>query len=198
MASATGKTVVRDAEGTRARILAAACMQFGARGFANTGVRDIAAEASVNPALVLRYFGSKEALFRAALDHSIFMDPVLELEPAKMGRQVVEIFLAADEMPSPLSMMILSAGDPTAHAISVRALDEKVIRPLADYLGPPHAEARAACLNLLWSGFLTAWKLLPIAPLSDDRLPMIATWLADATQAIVDGRFGPTGSPSGS
>ncbi|RVT89450.1 TetR/AcrR family transcriptional regulator [Sphingomonas crocodyli] len=171
-------------------------MQFGARGFANTGVRDIAAEASVNPALVLRYYGSKEGLFRAALDHSIFMDPVFALEPGTMGQRIVEIFLAANEMPSPLSMMILSAGDPTAHAISVRALDEKVIRPLADYLDGPDAEARAACLNLLWSGFLTAWKLLPIAPLSDDRLPMIAGWLADATQAIVDGKFGPKGSPS--
>ncbi|WP_276318217.1 TetR/AcrR family transcriptional regulator [Sphingomonas crocodyli] len=187
---------MRDAEGTRSRILAAACMQFGARGFANTGVRDIAAEASVNPALVLRYYGSKEGLFRAALDHSIFMDPVFALEPGTMGQRIVEIFLAANEMPSPLSMMILSAGDPTAHAISVRALDEKVIRPLADYLDGPDAEARAACLNLLWSGFLTAWKLLPIAPLSDDRLPMIAGWLADATQAIVDGKFGPKGSPS--
>ena len=36
---------------------------FGAQGFAGTGVRDIAERAGVDPALVIRHFGSKAALF---------------------------------------------------------------------------------------------------------------------------------------
>ncbi len=44
-------------------ILDAAVRQFAERGFTAIGIRDIAAEADVNPAIVIRHFGSKEGLF---------------------------------------------------------------------------------------------------------------------------------------
>lgn len=55
------------AAATRAALLAAARELFAAQGFDRTTVRGIAERAGVNQALLFRYFGSKDALFAAAL-----------------------------------------------------------------------------------------------------------------------------------
>ncbi|HKG21665.1 MAG TPA: TetR/AcrR family transcriptional regulator [Blastocatellia bacterium] len=52
----------------RANILAAAEELFAARGFAGTAIRQIAANAGVNGAMVHYYFGNKEGLYRAILE----------------------------------------------------------------------------------------------------------------------------------
>jgi AcrR family transcriptional regulator len=51
---------------TRDAILAVARRGFATRGYDATSLRGIAAEAGVDPALVIHYFGSKEGLFVAA------------------------------------------------------------------------------------------------------------------------------------
>ena len=57
----------RDADATRAALLTAARDLFAERGFEQTTVRDIAARAGVNQALLFRYFGSKDGLFHATM-----------------------------------------------------------------------------------------------------------------------------------
>src|SRR6185312_9822540 len=57
----------RNAEETRAALLAAARLRFARDGYEATNLRDIAADAGVNVALIPRYFGSKEGLFQAAV-----------------------------------------------------------------------------------------------------------------------------------
>ena len=53
----------RGKQETRDGILAAARRGFATRGYAATSVRAIATGAQVDPALVIHYFGTKEALF---------------------------------------------------------------------------------------------------------------------------------------
>jgi len=57
--------VLRDADATRARLLAAARREFAAFGIAGARVDRIAAEAASNKAQIYHYFGSKEQLFDA-------------------------------------------------------------------------------------------------------------------------------------
>ncbi|HYO74570.1 MAG TPA: TetR/AcrR family transcriptional regulator, partial [Archangium sp.] len=99
---------------------------------------------------------------------------------------MVAAFFDSPDAPGPLAMMLLSAADPEAHAASVEFLQKKVITPLARWLGPPDGEGRAARLNILWSGFLTSWKLLPLQALTGARLTSTRRWLEAMTQAIVD------------
>jgi AcrR family transcriptional regulator len=176
----------RDADRTRAALLTAARTLFSTRGFANTGVRDVADLAGVNSSLVGRYFGSKQGLFRATLEQVIDISPLLQGDRRRFGVDVVEAFLGAPDAPGPLAMMILSAADPEAHAASVEMLQTQVIAPLARWLGEPDGEGRAARLNLLWTGFLTLWRLLPIQPLAEARHSSTRRWLEATTQAIVD------------
>jgi AcrR family transcriptional regulator len=176
----------RDAERTRTAILNAARTLFSTRGFTNTGVREVADLAGVNSALVGRYFGSKEGLFRATLERVLDISPMLRGDRRRFGVEMVAILFDAPDAPGPLAMMILSAADPAAHAASIEFLQSKVITPLARWLGPPDGEGRAARLNILWTGFLTSWKLLPIQPLAGGRIASTRRWLEAATQAIVD------------
>jgi AcrR family transcriptional regulator len=76
MAKATAARPRRDparrAEGDRAAdILAVALDLFAQRDFASVTVRDIARACGINIALIYYYFGSKEELFRASIEHAI-------------------------------------------------------------------------------------------------------------------------------
>ena len=176
----------RDAERTRTAILNAAQTLFSTRGFANTGVREVAELAGVNPALVNRYFGSKEGLFRAALERVIDISPLLGGDRRRFGADLMAAVFDTQDASGPLAMMILSAADPAAHAASAEFLQTKVLAPLARWLGPPDGKGRAARISILWTGFLTSWKLLPIQPLDKAHLASTRRWLEAATQAIVD------------
>ncbi len=176
----------RDAERTRAAILNAAQTLFSTQGFAHTGVREVAELAGANPALVIRYFGSKEGLFRATLEQVLDISPMLRGDRRRFGVDMMAALIDSPNASGPLAMIILSANDPAAHAASVEFLQTKVLTPLARWLGPPDGRGRAARLNILWTGFLTSWKLLPIQALADARIASTRRWLEAATQAIVD------------
>lgn len=71
--------MARNAEkDARQRILDAALEIFSDEGFAGTTTREIAARAGVNLGLIKYYFGSKDALWRAAVD-SVFAALAAEL-----------------------------------------------------------------------------------------------------------------------
>jgi AcrR family transcriptional regulator len=78
----------RDAEATRARILAAAVEEFAEHGLAGGRVDRIAAAADANKRSIYVYFGDKERLFGAALHHVIAgFEPVdLDDLPGWAGR----------------------------------------------------------------------------------------------------------------
>jgi AcrR family transcriptional regulator len=54
----------------RAKILAAAEQLFAEHGFAGVGIRQIAAAAGVNGAMIHYYFGNKESLYRAIIENA--------------------------------------------------------------------------------------------------------------------------------
>ena len=62
------KPRARDAEATKARILAAAKSEFASLGLAGARVDEIADKAKANKRMIYHYFGSKEELFRTVLE----------------------------------------------------------------------------------------------------------------------------------
>ncbi|WP_049573954.1 TetR family transcriptional regulator [Streptomyces sp. SBT349] len=61
----------RDAEATRARLLAAGTQEFAEHGFAGARIDRIAEQAGANKRLIYMYFGDKDALFSAVLKAEI-------------------------------------------------------------------------------------------------------------------------------
>ena len=60
----------RDPSATRARILAAAKVEFAKKGLGGARVDDIAERAKANKRMLYHYFGKKEDLFRITLEHA--------------------------------------------------------------------------------------------------------------------------------
>ena len=61
----------RSSEQTKAQILAAAREQFAKVGFERATIRAIAADANIDPSMVMRYFGSKDQLFEAVFKNAM-------------------------------------------------------------------------------------------------------------------------------
>jgi len=82
---------------TRPAILAAARPLFAERGYDATSIRAVAAAAAVDPALVHHYFGTKEGLFRAALeipiDPEALLGQIMAAGPREAPRRLVRTFL---------------------------------------------------------------------------------------------------------
>src|SRR5437879_5436549 len=78
---------------TRERILGAARTHFGREGYDKATLREIAAGAGVDPALIPHYFGSKEGVFLAAVefpvDPSVFIPRLLEPGVEGLGERLV-------------------------------------------------------------------------------------------------------------
>ena len=181
---------MRDAVRTAQTILRAAQELFAARGYTTTGVREVAALAGVNSALVRRYFGSKEGLLRAAVEEFLIIDVFFDGARVDFGVRSVRLLLDAETLPNPVAMMILATADPAARALCADLLHDKIIKPLAEWLGGPDALARAGQLNLLWVGFMVARQILPTRPVHDFE-DLTLRWLAETTQMIADGTKAP-------
>jgi AcrR family transcriptional regulator len=52
----------------RDAILTAARRRFTEEGYERTTIRTVAADAGIDPSMVMRYYGSKDGLFSAAVD----------------------------------------------------------------------------------------------------------------------------------
>lgn len=183
---------------TRGAILAAARRLFAAHGLTGASVRQIAAEADVDPALVHHYFGTKDGLFRAALE--------IPLEPEAVLAQVFAF--GADRAPERLVRTMLGLWDDpetgaslasflrTAVATEESALMARefftgvVLRAAASrmrHLEPGEVEIRVSLVFSQMIGLLLTRRILridPIAARSAEELvalvtPTVARYLLD-------------------
>lgn len=140
---------------TRAAIEEAARRLFAERGF-DASIRAIATEAGVDPALVIRHFGSKEALFLRCVDTSTGIGAVLDGPLETVGRRLVAYFL---EPGRPLLRQRYLALAQAAHLDQVREemnrhTAETYVAALAPRLGGPDRELRVALVVAQLSGLL--------------------------------------------
>jgi AcrR family transcriptional regulator len=166
---------------TRKMLLETARRLFAETGYDKTSVRDIAAAAGVDPALIRHYFGSKAALFRATMQWPF--------EPAKaaaniadggltgVGERLTEVFFAAWEQPqsrAPLLATLRGAATHEDSAALVRQFIKGQLYPqIVKALPGPDAELRLdlAMAQLLGIAFLRhILKVNPIASEPVDQL----------------------------
>src|ERR1700748_352490 len=66
--------------------------QFGSHGFERTTIRSVASAASVDPALVMHYFGNKAALFAAASQFEINFPVLTGVATDPLGAVLLSVF----------------------------------------------------------------------------------------------------------
>lgn len=176
----------RNAEKTKATIIAAAQTLFSQRGYTQTGLRDIARLADVSLALPARYFESKAGLFEAALKDALDLQGILSAEKQSFGRNLVEAVLDPD-MPITIPAMIsLAIGDDQAAAVAREFTRHHIIEPIAKWLGHPHGRARAYVILMISTGFVIYNRHI-ILDASHPSRSKVGAWLENTIQDIVDG-----------
>lgn len=170
---------------TRAVILTAARRLFAAHGFHATSLRTIAAEAKVDPALLIHYFGSKEDLFVAAVrlpfrPTKLFGE--LENEPLHEAiRTLVRIYLTvvdSDHGRNPILALVRSVVSNEKAATMLREFfTAELLDPVARLSPCPDAPLRASLIaaQLVGIGMLRhVVRLSPLATASTDQLVELA------------------------
>ncbi|MBL0885066.1 TetR/AcrR family transcriptional regulator [Myceligenerans indicum] len=111
----------RSSEATKAAILAAARRAFSEEGYDRATIRSIAAEARIDPSMVMRYFGTKEALYATAIDVSLSLPDPAGVPRGRIGEVVMRGMCRYwEEEPIGLARLRRALADP-ASAAAVRA-----------------------------------------------------------------------------
>lgn len=142
---------------TRAKILAASRRAFSNAGFDQLGVREIAAQAEVDPAIVIRIFGSKEALFAAVANGAFALEPPFAgpVTGAAIAKFLTGKSKACEDDFDEFAFLMRSAASPTAAPLLAAALTAGFVAPLAAQLGGKEAQQRATLLTACVLGFST-------------------------------------------
>lgn len=180
----------RNADATRAAMLEAARARFTRDGYDGVGVREIAADVGVNAALVIRYFGSKEALFAQALAQQFDIGAVLAGERAELGERLVRLVLAKDDVPGaldPVIALLRSATNEPAAAMLRDSIDAQFITPLAAWLDGEQAMSRAALIAAALLGLAVTRSVIRSAPLVTSDVEHLVGQAALMIQHYIDG-----------
>jgi AcrR family transcriptional regulator len=193
----------RDAAATRLAIFEAATRRFAYQGYEHAGVREIAADAGVDAAMVNRYFGSKEGLFTEVVERAFDIGYLVNGDRATLAERLARRMVygqehTADERPIPLLLMLHSATEPHAAELIRTSLDRNILRPLAECLDGPDAEVRAAIAIAQCTGFAILNQMLRPRALAEAQQEELVVLLKESLTASLgrvprDGRRDPRG-----
>jgi AcrR family transcriptional regulator len=184
---------------TKARIIEAAQIAFSTRGYAQSVLTEIAESADVTAPLIIRYFGSKEGLFEDAFSQSIDALPVFAADPADFGKVSIGMMTGGHEPTQRASGMIAhSIGDPRSREITMRLIRQRVLGPLTEAMGAPDGAVRAELMVMLGIGYTTMRMVLPVDNQEGAESQVLADWLINAVQSVVDWPVAPQPDETGS
>ncbi|ARF59068.1 TetR/AcrR family transcriptional regulator [Streptomyces gilvosporeus] len=189
----------RDAEGTRLRLLDAASQLFAERGYERATVRDIAARAGANQALLFRYFGSKKALFGEVMarggQEQLRTTPPQNLFEVALRGMLADGSGDGAAKDRSLEVCLRSIGGSDEIAEALRGLGEEYAEVLATQSSADHGALRAD-LALSWLlGIGLMRVVVGKEPLASADPDTICALTGDALRTLLAG--GPQEETSG-
>lgn len=186
-----GELIVRkrSSAATRAALLAAATAHFARDSYDNVSLREIAADAGVDVALVSRYFGGKEELFEAVLAACPPPDSLFEGHPSKFGERVARMLVDEPQENEKLDIILVLLRSASSHgaAEAIRRWgDERFYGPFARWLGGPNAKERVRLAGSIIKGVAIDRKIDDRFGLNARERKRFRERLARTLQAAVD------------
>lgn len=179
----------RDAEATRAAILAAAKTHFAKSGYDGAFLRDIAADAGADAALINRYFGGKDGLFAAALKDSIAPDAISQWDKVAFAHEIATMMAGHAhqhvERTHAFEFLLQAATNPTTAPLLNEAVQERFMGPIRNWIGGENVAARARLLASVFIGLLVERLIRDEALEGAEREVFIARTAA-LLQSLVD------------
>jgi AcrR family transcriptional regulator len=186
-------------EGTRAAILRAARRLLASGGYEATTIRAVAKEAGIDPSMVMRYYGSKEGLFAAAVDVNLHLPQPAQLPRDRVGHMLARHLISrwegelSDEF---IRLLLRSAGTNKAAAEQFRQIFERqVVKFVIALTGNgPDAARRAAMVSSQVLGVaycryileLPAMVRIDADTLARTLAPVLQHYLTGDLDAVVD------------
>lgn len=180
---------------TRQAILDAARARFASDGFAGTTIRAVAADAGVNPSLVMQFFKSKDELFGAVMSISpkslARFSTVFEGPDKHLGERVVRAYLevweGAPQDSEPLMAMLRAA---IVNEQAGAQLREFIQARLLDGMGTgrpddPDAALRAGLASSMLVGLMVGRRLVGVPILANADVEILVTLMAPAIQSVL-------------
>ncbi|MBF4561162.1 TetR family transcriptional regulator [Microbacterium sp. VKM Ac-2870] len=174
---------------SRASILRAAAERFESDGFEKTTVRAIAKDAAIDAAMIIRYFGSKEALFLEATSIELDLPQMDAVPHGQLGHALARhaVSLWESETPGRALRILLraSAQDEQGAAARVRSVFAAQVLPFLSQEGSDDA-MRASLVSSQILGYAFGRYVIGFDPLVDLGDEEAATRLGAALQAVID------------
>lgn len=163
----------RSAPATKAAILDAARVRFGADGFDRVTIREIAGDVGVDPAMVIRYFGSKDALFAKAAEFDLELPDLSGVAPEDIADVLMSRFFAVWEDNAGFLSLLRAATTSEVAATKMLQLFTGQVYPALAGAAVDRPAQRAALvgsqvLGLVLSRYI--FRVPPLVAMSHDEL----------------------------
>jgi len=183
-----GPTTTRDAIANAAR------RQFAELGYDRATLRGIAGEAGVDAALVVRFYGSKDALFREvmALPPAVTeaIAGLAEGPRETVGRRLAEVVVGMLEDPRSRSVVLGRIRSASSHPEAAALVRETVTRDvggLVTALTTDEPETRAVLVGSQVVGLALARHVVRVEPLASLPAPDVVDYIAPVFQHYLVG-----------
>lgn len=176
----------RSSERTKAAILAAARERFAESGFERATIRAIAADANIDPSMVMRYFGSKDQLFAAAADFDLAIPDLSNIDPGRLGARLITHFVGRWERDEALIVLLRSSATNPEAAQRMRAIFSAQLLPVIAKVNPDEPQRRAGLVATQVLGLALCryvLRLPPVVAMSHDE---IVGWLGPTVQRYLE------------
>ena len=179
----------RKSDRTRAAILDAAQKLFAQHGHDRATVRHIAAKASIDPALVIRYFGSKDELFVRAAAFDLRMPDLSKVKRSQIGDTLIRRFLELGEGFTGMTVLLRSAASNDYAASRVRELFAAQVLPAFARVGSrADAAERAGLVASQLLGLALCRYILKIPPVAEMSAEEIVKHIGPTIQRYASGK----------
>jgi AcrR family transcriptional regulator len=185
-------------EGTRLAILRAAQAMFAARGYEQTTIRAVAAQANVDASMVMRYFQSKAGLFAAAVTTDLQVPDLRSVPSSQRGELLVRYFVDRWEGPvadERLIALLRTAVTSEAIAGQVQAILGQRLAERIAVLGEELAPGRAALIAAQLLGLALCRYILRFEPLASLPADEVVAAVAPSVDRYLTWRPSERGTP---
>ena len=195
------------ASGTREAIAEAARAQFGDFGYHGATIRGIAAAAEVDPALVHHYYGTKEALFAAAMRIPVIPSEVLTAAlsshagdgqdfGAHLVRTALTLWESAGIRETFLGLLRSAVTSEQASVMLREFMSDSILSTIARFTGhpglngqtnPAEAEYRAAMVATQMIGLALARLVLGLPAVTGASIDELAATVGPSVERYLSG-----------
>jgi AcrR family transcriptional regulator len=177
----------RKADQTKAVILAAARERFAESGYEAATIRGIAADANIDPSMVMRYFGNKDQLFAAAAEFDLRFPDLSGLPLSEVGAAMASHFLVRWEEDDALIVLLRSATTNAEAAQRMKDIFAAQLLPGLAKFSPDDAPRRAGLIATQMLGMALCRFVLKLPPVVAMSRAELIDWLGPTLQRYAVG-----------